>query len=401
MKALTYSAIALSAAALFAACDDDHDDNPVIAPASEFALNTPTYVNQFLDLGQTDSLDFSWSQPSWGFPVVADYTVELSKSGDFITSYAEQIADESGETKADYYQFDVVNSCRVKLGGYDFDKAIAALSSWEGDEDVPAEQDVYVRIMAVPKGKSVPSDLRICSNVVKLSVRPYYVVLKNADPEMWYLLGSCIGDGKWTIAPEALGVSNFPMSIVSGSKYDSKTGKGTLVFNGYLTTEGFKIVSTLGSWDGQFGMDGGAFVFVDKGNPGNIVVPSNGYYTIKLDNQSNEIISMEPYAGTPAVYPSISISGDFNGWAVDDAMTQFNTVESMKGHNHLWSYNLEVPAGGTVVKFLTTGSWDVNWGGSEFPYGVGVSKGGNISVPEGSYIVTFNDVDGSYAFTAK
>lgn len=400
MKALTYSAIALAAAALFAACDDDHDDNPVIAPASEFALNTPTYVNQFLDLGQTDSLDFSWSQPSWGFPVVADYTVELSKSGDFITSYAEQIADESGETKADYYQFDVVNSCRVKLGGYDFDKAIAALSSWEGDEDVPAEQDVYVRIMAVPKGKSVPSDLQICSNVVKLSVRPYYVVLKNADPEMWYLLGSCIGDGKWTIAPEALGVSNFPMSIVSGSKYDSKTGKGTLVFNGYLTTEGFKIVSTLGSGDGQFGMDGGAFVFVDKGNPGNIVVPSNGYYTIKLDNQSNQI-SMEPYAGTPAVYPSISISGDFNGWAVDDAMTPFNTVASMEGHNHLWSYNLEVPAGGTKVKFLTTGSWNTNWGGSEFPYGVGVSEGGNISVPEGNYIVTFNDVDGSYAFTAK
>ena len=34
-------------------------------------------------------------------------------------------------------------------------------------------------------------------------------------------------------------------------------------------------------------------------------------------------------------------------------------------------------------------------------YGVGVSEGGNISVPEGSYIVTFNDVDGSYTFTAK
>lgn len=59
-----------------------------------------------------------------------------------------------------------------------------------------------------------------------------------------------------------------------------------------------------------------------------------------------------------------------------------------------------MPAGGTELKFTIPG-WGTDWGGSEFPYGVGISRGGNISVPEGSYTVTFNDVDGSYAFFAK
>ncbi len=411
MKALTYSAIALAAAALAVACDDDRDDNPVITPASEFVLNTPTYVNQLVDLGQTDSLAISWSQPNWGFPVVVNYNVQVSKTGEFTTSYDDQIADESGETKADFYQFDLTNRCAVNVGGRDVSRAIAALSSWEGEEDVPAEQDVYVRVKAIPSGKKTLSDLLTYSNVVKLSTRPFYVALTDADPQMWYLVGACIGDGKWTNTADALGTSTFPMSIISGAKYDSNTGRGTLVFNGYLTVQGFKILKTLGSWDAQWGMTKGVFQF-HEGGSGNIVVDADGYYTITLNTASATCdsdegadaadgdISIIPMATTPKVFESMSICGEFNGWDDTNAMTPFSTADCMKGHNHLWSYSLDVPAGGTTLKFTTPG-WGDNWGGSEFPYGVGVSGGGNISVPVGSWIVTFNDVDGSYAFTAK
>lgn len=80
-------------------------------------------------------------------------------------------------------------------------------------------------------------------------------------------------------------------------------------------------------------------------------------------------------------------------------MNAFNTVDGVI--NHLWSTTLSVPAGGTELKFKMTGSWDTNWGGTGFPYGIGVGNGSNIPVSEGEWIITFNDIDGSYAFTAK
>lgn len=137
MKAIKYSAIALAATALFAACDDDRDDNPVLAPVPEFHVNTPAFVNQLVDLGLSDSLTLSWNQPSYGFPIVVNYNVEVSKTGEFTTSYAQQTADETGATKADYYSFDATQQCAQNIAARDFSRAIAALSSWEGEADVP------------------------------------------------------------------------------------------------------------------------------------------------------------------------------------------------------------------------------------------------------------------------
>lgn len=412
MKAYKYSAIALAAAALFAACDDDRDDNPVLAPASEFYLNTPSFVNQLVDLGLSDSLTISWSQPSYGFPIVVNYNVEVSKTGEFTTSYAQQTADETGATKADYYSFDATQQCSQNIAARDFSRAIAALSSWAGEEDVPAEQELYVRVKACPSAKSdLSGTMTSISNSFKFNTRPVYVALKDADPQLWYLIGACIGDGKWTNNNDGFGVSIFPFSIISGSKYDSNTGTGSIVFNGYLTTDGFKVIKTVGSWDEQLGSGDGGFVFRDGGS-NSISVDKNGYYKVTMNTASATFgatdktatadgdFVIEPLEETPAVYETMSIAGEFNGWDANCAMTPVSTADCVKDHNHLWSYELVVPAGGTSLKFTIPG-WGTNWGGSEFPYGVGVSGGGNISVPEGSYTVTFNDVDGSYAFFAK
>lgn len=412
MKAIKYSAIALAATALFAACDDDRDDNPVLAPVSEFHLNTPAFVNQLVDLGLSDSLTISWDQPSYGFPIVVNYNVEVSKTGEFTTSYAQQTADETGATKADYYSFDATQQCSQNIAARDFSRAIAALSSWEGEADVPAEQELYVRVKACPSSKSdLGGTMTSVSNAFKFSTRPVYVALKDADPQLWYLIGACIGDGKWTNNNDGFGVSTFPFSIISGAKYDSNTGVGAIVFNGYLTTDGFKVIKTIGSWDEQIGSGDGGFVFRDGGS-GNITVDKNGYYKVTMNTASATFgatdktatadgdIVIEPLESTPAVYETMSIAGDFNGWDDECAMTPVSTAECVKDHNHLWTYELEVPEGGTTLMF-TTPSWGSNWGGNEFPYGVGVSGGGNISVPAGSYTVTFNDVDGTYAFFAK
>ena len=61
---------------------------------------------------------------------------------------------------------------------------------------------------------------------------------------MWYLIGGCIGDGKWNNALNAVGTSIYPLSVVDGYEYDEKTGKGMLTFTGYFTTDGFKLIQT-------------------------------------------------------------------------------------------------------------------------------------------------------------
>lgn len=395
MKIIKYPAIALAALALCTACEDDNDDNPTVAQATEFQLNTPTFVNTIVDLEQTDSLGLSWSQPNYGCPILVNYNVELSKTGEFTTSYAQQVADETGATVADYYEMDGTTLCAGNVAGKDVCRALASLSSWSGSDDVPNSQDIYVRVKASPYTVSGDESLVCYSNIVKFTSHPYYIALKDADPEMWYLIGACIGDGAWTNTPEALGTSNFTMSIIADQKYDSNTGKGVLTFTGYFTTAGFKIIRVRGDWTDQWGMNDGAFVFQDGGS-GNIVVEEDGYYTVTLDNSKNEI-SIAAYEEEPTVYTEISISGDFNGWG-DTPMTAFNTVDGVV--NHLWSYEFSTDVA-TTLKFKTTGSWDTNWGGTGFPYGIGVGNGANIDVPEGNWIITFNDIDGSYAFTAK
>lgn len=382
-------------AAPFVACDDDNDDNPTLVKATEFTLNTPTYVNELIDLSMTDSLAITWSQPNFGFPLVANYTVEVSTSDKFAVSNTEAAADETGATVADYYEMDATTQCAQNIAGKDIDRALAALIGWSSEADVQSEQAVYLRVKAQPNATTALTDYVIYSNVVELKTRPYYIALVDADPEMWYLIGDCVGDGKWTNTPEALGSSTFPLSLIADAAYDSNTGKGTLKFTGYFSTKGFKVIRQLGDWTDQWGMNDGAFVFQDGGS-GNITVAAEGYYVLTLDN-ANNAVSIEAFDGTPTVYESICLSGGFNDWG-DTPMTAFSATSDMAGHNHLWVSTLDVPEGGTTVKFKIAGSWDTNWGGKSFPYGIGVGNGDNISLAAGTWTICFNDIDGAYAF---
>lgn len=415
MKKLIYATLALAATSVFVACDDDNDDNPTLVPATEFVFNTPAYVAQTIDLSESDSLAVSWSQPNFGFPLVVNYNVEVSTSGNFTVSNVEAAADETGATVADYYQLDATTSCSQKLAAKDIDRAIATLSSWSSEADVPATQSVYLRVNAVPNATTSSNVAAYAktSNVVELSARPYYIALKDADPQLWYLIGGCVGDGKWTT--DALGTSVFPMSIISGASYNSNTGRGTIVFSGYFPSDGgFKFIRDLGTWDYQIGGSVGAFEY-NNGGSSDIKVSESGYYTVTLNTASStfdgatqatvavEDLTVVAMESTPKVYDQMLITGDFNSWDVKESpikMTPFSTADCMAGHNHLWTYTLDASAGATTVKFLTDDSWATNWGSNTFPYGVGVGNGDNISVQQGKWMIFFNDVDGSYEFIA-
>lgn len=206
----------------------------------------------------------------------------------------------------------------------------------------------------------------------------YTVTAGFANPETWYLVGSCIGDGSWGNSSfDNVGTSLFPLSRVSGT---------TISYTGYFTTDGFKLIKTPGSWSDQWGQGANGYVKNDGGS-GNITVPTAGYYTVTLNTMTDEL-TIEPADVTPADY-EVGMAGSFNGWS-------FQAMTKCAGSDHLWRFELEAN-GNEEAKFLIDG-WSVNWGSKDFPSGFGVQNGDNIPVERGKYIVVFNDITGGYNF---
>ncbi|MCR4852117.1 MAG: SusE domain-containing protein [Prevotella sp.] len=395
MKNIIKSAcLLLISTCLFTACEDDNFYNPTVQEPSTFKLNTPAYSSSNIDLARSTSVNLTWSQPDYGFPAAAQYTVQMSLDGNFTTSFAEEEADETGATVSNYFDLEnVYNSCNVDLDPAAVAKGLQQVAKWAEDA-VPANQTVYARVKASLNG--VPD---VYSNTVTLNFAPYYVELKDSPIEIWYLIGSCIGDGSWSNSVDAVGTAMIPMYTKAGEEYNKKDGTGTIQYVGYLTTSGFKLVKNPGSWDDQWGQGDafGTFVMNDDGS-GNITVPADGYYTVELNTATDEL-TVTPYDGAPTVYASMSIPGDFNGWDVATAMSPINSFDGAV--NHDWFYTLDASAGDTTAKFAANGAWDVNWGSVDFPYGFGTQNGDNIPVAQGSYIVVFNDILGAYSFISK
>ncbi len=79
------------------------------------------------------------------------------------------------------------------------------------------------------------------------------------------------------------------------------------------------------------------------------------------------------------------------GWDADTPMNKLT--------DSTWTLDVTLNAG--EVKFRANGTWDVNWGATSFPTGVGTQGGPNIPVFKGDYTVNFNSNSGAYSFAVK
>lgn len=111
------------------------------------------------------------------------------------------------------------------------DKAMEKINGWASDSEVPETQAVKIRVLACVNNASQEVQSQVLSNVITLNTAPYYIELKNADPELWYLIGGDICDGKWG---SAIGESIIPLQTVADYEYDKKTGQGEITWTGYL-----------------------------------------------------------------------------------------------------------------------------------------------------------------------
>lgn len=398
---------------LFASCSDDNDSNPTLIQPKEFVLNTPAYANETIDLEKSTGLELTWSQPKYtadNAPINATYEVQVSPINSFTVSTDEAAADESGEKVPDYAVLsNTTQKCNISASAEEMDKALVKILKWT-EENVPAEQEMYVRVNAyILEGTSRLNP--VASNSVKLNVKPYYIELKDAVPTMWYLVGNMFG-AKWA-NDKNIGVDALPMFLKPNFSYDKKTGAGEIEYTNYFLTgdyndkaecdgAGFKILPASFKWDYSMNADGatkGTIIYRNDGSDGgHIVAPEAGYYTITL-NTADNTAKMEKYEDAVNNYGTIQISGSFNDWT-DTAMLPYNT-EGVE--NHAWYYVMDVPAGDTAqFKFKIAGSWETSWGygaedGAINMYGKCESGGKNIGLAEGKYVISFNDITGAFS----
>ncbi|HEY9115829.1 MAG TPA: hypothetical protein VIN10_14115, partial [Bacteroidales bacterium] len=99
---------------------------------------------------------------------------------------------------------------------------------------------------------------------------------------------------------------------------------------------------------------------------------------------------------------SVSLIGEFNGWAGDLKMTRdpMNSSVFTAFINVTEADDVDPIDGVVTMKFRENADWAVNWGSADFPTGVAVQNGDNIPVPFGHYRVTFNCTTGEYAFVS-
>jgi hypothetical protein len=371
---------------LLTSCADDRDSNPTVQQPGTFTLNTPALAGNEFDLENTESIEFTYKQPEYGYTAPVLYYTQVALADNWV--------DATDDADASYVELDGSSTeCISTTTGKAVNRAIMKLGGYESEGDVPQSTTLYVRMHA-----KLAAGYDCYSNVVTLNVHPYFSPLVAADPVLWYLVGNSIGDGSWG---STIGKAAVPMSPVDGYEFD-EFGLGQLTYTGYFfADQGWKIIKVPGTWDeNEWGGDDSSIDSPHwKGSDGNagsdFKVPSDGYYTIVLDTKAMTM-TITATAEAPKTYAAVGISGSFNGWTYQD-LTPVNTAEGSE--NHIWTADVEFTED-VELKFLVDG-WSPNWGATGFPYGFGTNGGANIPVAAGSYTVVFNDIDGYYHFYSK
>ena len=411
--------VLFAATSLFTACADDRDSNPTLVQPTEFVLNTPVYANQLLDLKTSKHVSLTWSQPNVtdkGAPLagVGFYAIQVSKDGKFTASVAEAAADKTGKTVADYIELEEKYfSTAVDVNAEALDKAINTLFAWESEDNMPAKQELHLRVYAHFAGTNAPLEdgsVSIASNVVKVQVAPYYIELSDAPVALNYIVGQDVA-GSWSNNVADAGKGLLPFFPIANANYDKKTGLGSVSYTGYFADKAeFKVFSPKYSADGKsfawdyayVGVEGtpGTARYRDGGDDGpNITAPKAGYYTIVIDNVKHTFTMTEATEIDETEKGSIGIVGEFSSWDNDVVMTAASTAAN--GKNHVWTAELKLEKA-SEVKFRANAKWDLSWGSATvLPYGVATKGGPNMKLKKGTYKVYFNDLTGQYNFTQQ
>lgn len=178
MKKLSILTSLLVGIFLFAACDADRDDNPVLdlsKTQDPIHLNTPTFAGGFYDLQNTDTIFFASTVPNYGFPATVTYALQVSIDEDMsnptrlTTTYSKNGMQ--------------VASREVAIG------VTKQMMDKKGlkQEDFPVELPIYMRVHAYIDGVEGSETY---SNIVKFNkVKTGFALPDVEMPEQLFVMG--------------------------------------------------------------------------------------------------------------------------------------------------------------------------------------------------------------------
>lgn len=240
-KSIIFLALAAAGFA-FTSCEDEKE--PVYNIPTEFVLNIPPMAESVYVLHAGDVVEFTCSQPNYGYSAVTNYAVDFSAEEEFIEA--------TEETPANYFTVTPINStsAKLELNAEDIAKGICARHGVKAFVDypeggIPAEA-AYVRVRAWLSGVASSA---IVSNTVALGgievYNPYPAV-----PGQIYIVGALNAvEGNWMEPAESNG------EYYQNWKLD-ETGVGTDIYVGSFEVPAgaqyFRFYQSLSGW----GVDG-------------------------------------------------------------------------------------------------------------------------------------------------
>lgn len=380
------AAVALSSA-MFFACSTDNDSNPTLVEPSEFTVHTPEFAGQTVVLQSTPELTMTWNQPmltdkgayigSNGTAGIS-YEIQVSQDGKFSTEYDASKINEDGVYEGSYDFItldDVITETNAKLQTTSINRALNMLQkqnsvAWEEDQAI-AVQKAYIRVNAVVASAAGAKYASIPSNVVALTVLPYWVDLNKggAAAYMW-VPGN--GNG-WNHGAAPVLVSEGNDGIYVGYAYMDGDFKFTMV----------------PEWgeernNGNFKSASDCIDLGDQGGGNISYTGTPGLCYIVVDDNENTL------SVTPCTW---GVVGNFNGWSV-----AAGEIVEMAYNKDAHCLEAKVTFDADAEwKFARDNSWDINLGGKLDALTQG---GDNITTPAGEYTIQLfieRAIDGNYA----
>lgn len=310
----------LCTAGLFAACDTDNEYNPTVTTPTEFKLNTPALAaNGTYDLANSTQLEFTCSQPDYGFPAATKYVLSYSIN-----------ADMSNAT-------DVTTSYPATVMSVSASELAAGLTSQElaagaTEDQFPMDIPVYVQATATMQ-TAMGGDIEgttIKSNIVKLnSVHLLYSLPPVTAPTDLYVTGA-FSNWSWDSA--------LQMIVVNGNVSEF----WRLV---YIDGEGIRFNSSRASDGNEVGFDGITLTALngetdtyancnDKivaGSDGSIATTEPGWYlmVVNCSVEGRDIIYSTSFY--PAKVWLIGPATAAADWSELEAAAQFTTPTTADG----------------------------------------------------------------------
>lgn len=176
MKNIFNVIMLLAGILFFQACEDK--ENIVLQMPESFVLNTPKYASGIYDLKNTETIEFTTSQPDYGFTAATLYSVQISLTQDFA---------EFASLPGTY------STAKFQMPAQDAAVALVGLHGVEDESLYPTEpHPLYVRLSATISGSEVEP---VLSNVIILPrVMGYFALEAMTMPEDMNIIGNVAGN---------------------------------------------------------------------------------------------------------------------------------------------------------------------------------------------------------------